>query len=96
MCPCVFVVPEATQEASRGPLKGTVSAQKALQGSKTETKELLGGAEEKNEGSLICPSGKSFLFTKRKQNKIQLVARPVSPRSGELWSRPSSGEGLPS
>ena len=44
-CPCFFVVPEATHKASRGPLKGTVSAQKALQGSETETRELLGGAE---------------------------------------------------
>ena len=33
-------------EASRGPLKGAVSAQKALQGSETETRELLGGTEE--------------------------------------------------
>ena len=34
-------------EASRGPLKGAVSAQKALQWSETETRELLGGTEEK-------------------------------------------------
>ena len=40
------VVPEATYEASRGPLKGAVSAQKALRGSETETRELLGGTEE--------------------------------------------------
>ena len=31
---------------SRGPLKGDMSAQKALQGSKTETRELLGGTTE--------------------------------------------------
>ena len=42
----VFIVPEATQEASRGLMKSVVSAQKALQGSKTETRELLGGMEE--------------------------------------------------
>ena len=47
-CPCFSVVPEATHEASRGPLKGAVSAQKALQGSETETRELLGGTEEKS------------------------------------------------
>ena len=29
-----------------GPLKGAVSAQKAFPGSKTETRELLGGTEE--------------------------------------------------
>ena len=45
-CPCFSVVPEATNEASRGPLKGAVSAQKALQGSETEPRELLGGTEE--------------------------------------------------
>ena len=33
-------------EASRGPLKGAVSAQKALQGSETEMKELLGTGEK--------------------------------------------------
>ena len=33
-------------ETSRGPLKGAVFAQKALQGSETETRELLGGTEE--------------------------------------------------
>ena len=40
------VVPEATYEASRGPLKGAMSAQKALQKSIMETRELLGGMEE--------------------------------------------------
>ena len=44
---CFFVVPKAMDEASQGPLKGAESALKALQGSKTETKELLGGMEEK-------------------------------------------------
>ena len=33
-------------EVSRGPEKGGVSAQKALRGSETETRELLGGTEE--------------------------------------------------
>ena len=45
-CPCISVVPEATHEASQGPLKGDVSAQKALQGSETETREFLGETEE--------------------------------------------------
>ena len=43
---CISVVPEATHEASRGPEKGAMSAQKALRGSETETRELLGGTEE--------------------------------------------------
>ena len=38
----IFLLPEA----SRGPEKGSVSAQKALQESETETRELLGGTEE--------------------------------------------------
>ena len=33
-------------EASQWPLKGVMSVQKALQGSETETRELLGGTEE--------------------------------------------------
>ena len=33
-------------EASRGPEKGALSAQKALRVSETETRELLGGTEE--------------------------------------------------
>ena len=33
-------------EASRGTLKGAVLSQKALQGSETETREVLGGTEE--------------------------------------------------
>ena len=33
-------------EASRGPLKGAMSAEKALQVSQTEMRELLGGTEE--------------------------------------------------
>ena len=42
-----------------GPLKGVVSVQKALQDSKTNTRELLKGIKEINvlpddEGSLIC------------------------------------------
>ena len=46
VCPCFFEVPEATNKASQGPLKDTLSAQKALQGSDAETRELLGGTEE--------------------------------------------------
>ncbi len=59
-------------------MKGTVLAQKALQGSETETRELLGrNGREKyfpDEGSVICPPG---FCTKRKQKKIELEARPA-------------------
>ena len=62
-------------------MKGVVSAQKALQGSRTETRELLGGMEENcvslTKESLIYRPGKSMIFNKkRKQKKIELVARP--------------------
>ena len=45
-CPSFSVVPKAMHEASRGPEKGAVSSQKALRGSETETRELLGGTKE--------------------------------------------------
>ena len=56
-------------------MKGTVSAKKAFQGSKREARELKEGTEENNvltdEGSLICPPGKSVIFEKKsKQNKL--------------------------
>ena len=44
----LYVVPEATHAASRGTLKAAVSAQKVLEGSETETRELLGGTEVKS------------------------------------------------
>ena len=64
-----------------------MSAQKALEGSETETRELLGGSEENSilpdEGSLICPPGKLIINKKHKKSekidnveKIDLVARP--------------------
>ena len=40
--PCFSVVPEVTQEESRGHLKGTKIAQKAFQGFKSKTRHLLG------------------------------------------------------
>ena len=45
-CPSTSGVVDATHKANQGPLKGAVSAQKAIQGSKTETRELLGGTKE--------------------------------------------------
>ena len=60
-------------ELSRWPLKDTVSAKKACRGSETEPKELLGGTEEK----MMGPRGQiNFSFTKRKQKKIEFMARP--------------------
>ena len=74
-----------------------MSAQKALRGSETETRELLGGTEENNvcfpdEGSLICPPGRSMSFHKKETEKIELVARPgggsgVSPSTKSTSSR---------
>ena len=79
-CPCLYVVPEATHEASQGPLKGAVSAQKALRGSKTETGELLGGTEENSVSPMrdhwFALQANQWVFTKRKQKKIELLARP--------------------
>ena len=65
-------------------MKGAVSAQKALQKSHTETRELMVGTEEKSispdEGSIISPAGKNqcFLHKKETEIKVELVARPSS------------------
>ena len=53
-------------------MKGAMSAQKALQGPKTETREMLGGMEEKN----ISSTRGHISVTKMKQKIIELVARP--------------------
>ena len=64
-------------QESRGPLKGAVSAQKALQESETEMRELLGGTEGfLDKGSLLALQANQLFFTKRKQKEIELVARP--------------------
>ena len=65
----------------RGPLKGTVSAQKVLEGSKTETRELLGGTKEKSfprRGVIDLPSEQfNAISQKRKQKIVEFVARPM-------------------
>ena len=51
LVPAHLTVPlilRAMNEASRGPLKGAVSAQKAFEGFDTETRVLMGGTEENN------------------------------------------------
>ena len=59
----ISIVLEATHEASRGPEKGAVSAQKGLLGSETETRELLGGTEEKSVSPRReTPRGKAMIF----------------------------------
>ena len=65
------VVPGATVPASRGPLKGTMSAQKAFHGSETESRELL---EERKRivfprrGVIDLHSKQiNYFFTKRKK-----------------------------
>ena len=57
-------------------MKSAVSALKALQGSETETSELLGGTED---NSMTSTRGHRF-FTKRNHKKIGLVARPEPTR----------------
>ena len=57
--PHCAVVPEAMHEASRGPEKGAVSAQKALRGFETDMRELLVGTEENSfsaTGAIALPS----------------------------------------
>ena len=79
-CPCISVVPEATHEASRGPEKGTVSAQKGFKRVRDGDEWVAGrnGREQcfPNEGSLICPPGKSMICYEKETEKNELVARP--------------------
>ena len=59
-------------------MKGAVSAQKALKVSETETRELLGGTKKKSISPIRSMLSRQIndFFTKRKQKKIELVARP--------------------
>ena len=61
-----------------GPLKGVDSAERALQGSDTKRRELLGETKENsilpNKGSLICPPGKSMIPCKKKQQNKNWVS----------------------
>ena len=64
-CPCFCVVPEATHKASRGPLKGAVSAQKPFKG----PRQRWGSCWEErkriafpNGGSLICLEAYLFFY----------------------------------
>ena len=63
-CPCISVVPKQhTRWGWRALEGGAVSAQKALQGSETETRKLL--EQQKRivfPLYLICPTGKSIIF----------------------------------
>ena len=51
-CPWSSVVPDVTLKKGQAPLKGPWTAQRALQGSETETWEWLGRPEE-NIDSLV-------------------------------------------
>ena len=79
--------------ASQGPLRGTVSAQKALQGYETETTELLGGKEENSifpdEGSLICPQVKSMTFYLGDPHNMHLLMLATSLKTASAF--PPSG-----
>ena len=89
--PCISVVPEAIHKASWWPLKGVVSAEKALQGSKTKTRELLGGMEENSVSSMrghwFALQANQLFFTEEETEKIELVAGPVSSESASFCSR---------
>ena len=56
-------------------MKGAVSAQKALQGSDTETRELLGGTEEKSVSRLSVASTVRKIRSHFKRSV--LVRKPV-------------------
>ena len=76
------MVPQARREASQGPEKGAVSAQKALQGSETETRELLGGTKEKSisptRGHRFTLCKSMIFYQKETEKKSDLVARPAT------------------
>ena len=56
-------------EESRGPSYCAVLAQKGLQGSETETRELLGGTEENSLSLMMGLEGKSMIFYKKETEK---------------------------
>ena len=74
-CLCISVDPDSGSNMCRGwgPLRGAVSAQEALQGSETETRELLGGTEEISISLTRIHwfdlQANQWFFTKRKQKK---------------------------
>ena len=74
-------------EASRGPLKGAVSAQKALQGPEAETREMLGGMEENRVSRrrvIDLPYRQiNDFFYKKESEKNEF--------SGQTWARCRSG-----
>ena len=67
----MFLVLCNSRNKSQVPLKGTVSAQKAIQGSETEIRELLEGTEQKSY-SLT----RGYQFTSRKVNIFYLPGFP--------------------
>ena len=65
-----------------GPLKLTVTAQKAFQASNNETRELLGGTKENSVSRSLT------FFTERKQIIFELVATPGQSQKASTWPRP--------
>ena len=76
-CPCFSVVPDAMSTRQvEGPWRVPCKLIKALQGSGTDMRELLGGTEEKSVSlkSLICPHGKVINdFFYKKENRKKLI-----------------------
>ena len=81
-CPCISVIPKQRTRRSCGPLKGTMSAQKALQGSEIGMRELLGGTKDTN---IVPDKGLKYGFLRSKQKKIQFMVRPVLSQERVWW-----------
>ena len=64
-CPCFSVVPAASHNMSWRPLKVAVTAQKALQGSELQSREMLVGMEKKvfpHQGVIDLPPNQWFFL----------------------------------
>ena len=75
-----FLCSSGSNAQGKGPWKGFVSVQKSPSRVQDRDEGVAGrkGKEKYflNEGSLICPPGKSTIFYKKETEKIELVARP--------------------
>ena len=83
-CPCISVVQEAMYKASQGPSKAAMSAQKALHGSETEMRELLGETEE---NSVSLTRGRMIFFLLPRPQYLIACHLPVrhTPRLYLSW-----------
>ena len=79
-CPCFSVVPVAKHKVEA---QGRSVNPKALHGSATETRDLLGGTTREkyfpDERSLICPQGISMILYKRETEKLSYWPNLINP-----------------